>query len=147
MQSGEIGFITIEVFKPGKNVLTLADEKMLSKVWNILGHCILPDLDLVLPRMGRERFGEVFFVVACCTKDGVDALTKRIQGQLGNCRYIENAGFSSVVSSIMLDVQACYIKSSEELVKNIATKIEGLVEKTVSKRRDLYEQEKDSNRG
>jgi len=147
VRSGSIGFITVEVFRSENQVLTRADEKMLLEIWNVLGHCILTDMDLVLPRMGRLKFGEIFFLVACCTKDGVEALIKRIQGQLARCENIVNADFSSVVSYTMVDVHACSSKPSEELILNIAANLEGLVEKAVCKRRNLYEQEKDSRCG
>jgi hypothetical protein len=146
LANGSIGLITVEVFTSEKRSLTRADENLLAETRNVLKHCILPNLDLVLPRMGRQESGEVFFVVACSIHEGVEALVKRIREQLARCEGIQNADFSSAVSSIMLDVHASGNKTPKERVKQIATVVENLVKNTVHKRRDSHESQENSYR-
>ncbi|MDY7033490.1 MAG: ATP-binding protein [Thermodesulfobacteriota bacterium] len=134
-----VGFITVEVFKRERRPLTRADEEMLAETWNVLKHCILPDKDLVLPRMGHPECGEVFFIVACSHQSGIEALTKRIQGQLSCFENVQKGDFSWIVSSKMVNTTKMWKGSEEEFAREMATNLEELVDKRLCKGEELKE--------
>lgn len=103
--AGDIGFIVVEVLPKEHRPLTSQDEKVMSEIWQILKHCILPDFDLVLPRIGRFEYGEVFFIMACSPPNGIDALIRRIQGQLRLCDRLMDSDLGTHISPAPLETK------------------------------------------
>ncbi len=103
-KDGQVGLITVEVFPEKARILNNQDEKVLAEIWNILKYCILPDLDLVLPRIGRMDTGEVFFVLACSPPQGISAMIRRIQGQLRQCACLQESDLSPAISPVTQDL-------------------------------------------
>lgn len=103
-KAGQVGIITVEVFPDKARTLNNPDEKVLTEIWNILKFCILPDLDLVLPRMGRTDTGEVFFILACSPPQGINAMIRRIQSQLRQCACLQESDLSPVISPVSRDL-------------------------------------------
>jgi hypothetical protein len=135
-KAGHVGVITVEVFPEDSRVLNNQDEKAMAEVWNILKYCVLPDLDLVLPRMGRMETGEVFFVLACSSPRGISALIRRIQGQIGQCGRLQESGLSHLISPVTLDLHCksnklSYRKQLEIIVKTLGKLVQ---EKVVQRR-------------
>jgi hypothetical protein len=145
LRNGSIGIITVEVFTAEKRPLGKADEKILWEVWKVLGYCSLPDRDVVLPRIGRLEFGEVFFVVACSTREGTAALVRRIQGQVSRLPDFQNGDLNPLVS--YKTVKLPEKKPFGHLQKAITSRIEALVKTEIGKRRDAHDQTQDSDRG
>ncbi len=54
------------------------DEGLLNTVYEVIQSCVLRDLDLVLPRIGRYSVGETFFVAAGTDSGGAAVIGKRI---------------------------------------------------------------------
>lgn len=137
-KAGHVGIITVEVFPEASRVLTNQDEKVLSEIWNILKFCILPDLDLVLPRIGRMERGEVFFVLACSPPQGINAMIRRIQGQLRQCTRLRESDLSPAISPVTQDLfnednPLSYGRQLEIVVNTL----EKLVKEKIDQRRDL----------
>lgn len=103
-KAGHVGIITVEVFPEESRALNNQDEKVMAEIWNILKFCILPDLDLVLPRIGRMYRGEVFFILACSSPQGISAMIRRIQGQLMQCGRLQESDLSPVISPVTQDL-------------------------------------------
>jgi signal transduction histidine kinase len=134
--TGHVGVITVEVFPKESRALNNQDEKAMAEVWNILKYCVLPDLDLVLPRMGRMETGEVFFILACSPPQGIRALIRRIEGQLRQCGRLQECDLSHLISPVTpeLNNEKNNFSYSRQL-KNVVNTLEKLVQEKVEQRR------------
>ncbi len=138
LMTGSMALITVEVFPVEKRLLTKTDEAALREAWNVLQHCILPNLDVLLPRMPPRKLGETFFIVACADRNGVEVLVRRIREQLLRCEGLQDAGLDSAVSFTMLDVPSRRdAEPSEELVKDIANSMEDLMSNSLLPKEEL----------
>jgi hypothetical protein len=108
----------------------------MAEVWNILSHCVLPDLDLVLPRMGRMHSGEVFFILACSPPQGIRAMVGRIEGQLRQCGRLQESDLSYLISPIAQDLLNHNHKLSYgRQLEFVVDRLEKLVEEKTNTRR------------
>jgi signal transduction histidine kinase len=137
-KAGQVGIITVEVFPEKDRVLNNQDEKVLTEIWNILKFCILPDLDLVLPRIGRMDRGEVFFVLACSPPQGIRAMIRRIQSQLRQCAHLQESDLSPVISPITQGLfdEASSLSYGRQLEVVVNT-LEKLVKEKTDQRRNF----------
>ena len=101
---GSIALVTVEVSPVEKNVLTRIDEVALHKVQSVLKSCILPDLDVLLPKIPHKTLEGIFFIVACADKNGAEVLTRRIQKQLSLSKDLQNAYLEYGVSFTIFDI-------------------------------------------
>jgi signal transduction histidine kinase len=145
--SGNVGILTVEVFPNPPRKLTHQDEKVLSEIWNILKYCILPDCDLVLPRMRRLVDGEVFFILASSPPHGISALNRRISGQLRQCAVLSKSDLAPIISTVIPEFKAGEQRRSLVLKLNaVVSQLNELVNDKVHKRRHEREQKENSNR-
>jgi hypothetical protein len=94
--------VAVAVWPDENRPLSAADESALAAAWNAVGRCVPPDLDALLPRIGRTEMGEVFLIVACADTKGAKALAERIEGHLARCDDLGAAGLVRSVSFSML---------------------------------------------
>jgi nitrogen-specific signal transduction histidine kinase len=89
---GSVALINIQLFLPANPPFTKTDSDaiVLREVQNLLMRCILPDLDVLLPRMAHRKSGHIFFMLACADQSGTEVLVRRIQGQLALCKNLQN---------------------------------------------------------
>ncbi len=126
--SGNMGVITVEVSPTNPRFLKNDDENVMFEVWNILKHCILPDLDLVLPRMARLEKSEVFFILACSSPQGIEAMIRRIEAQLRQCVSLCDSDLQSEVSGVMIKTMAMnQPRSYDKQLESIVVQIEKMV--------------------
>ncbi len=101
---------------------------MFREVQNVLTRCVLPDMDVLLPRMAQRKSGDIFFVVACADQTGTEILVRRIRGQLALCKNLQNASLDYAVSFTMIGIPS---KKDDipfgHLVEGIVGKIESLI--------------------
>ncbi|MGD9367073.1 MAG: ATP-binding protein [Desulfobacteraceae bacterium] len=140
-KAGHLGVITVEVFPEESRILNSQDEKAMAEVWNILKYCVLPDLDLVLPRMGRMDTGEVFFILACSSPQGISALIRRMQGQLRQCGHFQESDLTLLISPFTPDLHKL---SYRKQLETIVSTLEKLVQEKVEQRRNLNGQKENS---
>jgi signal transduction histidine kinase len=140
-KAGHLGVITVEVFPEESRVLNNQDEKATAEVWNILKYCVLPDLDLVLPRMGRMDTGEVFFILACSSPPGISALIRRIHGQLRQCGRLQESDLSFFISPLTPNLHKL---SYPKQIETVVSTLEKLVREKVEQRRNLNGQKENS---
>jgi signal transduction histidine kinase len=90
--------LTVEVL-PGKAWHSDRQrERALSRIHDVLGQCILPNSDVLLPcQQQSER--NLFWIVACTDQKGAEVIVKRIREQLSLCRDLQLAGVSCSVST------------------------------------------------
>ena len=138
--SGNVGILTVEVFPKPPRKLTHQDEKVFSEIWNILKYCILPDCDLVLPRMRRLVDGEVFFVLACSPPNGINALNRRINGQLRQCVALSKSDLLPIISTVIPEFEAGEDRRLHGLKLNtVVSQLNQLVNDKVHQRRNARE--------
>jgi signal transduction histidine kinase len=126
--SGNIGIITIEISPTNSRALKTDDEKVMFEVWSILKHCILPDFDLVLPRMARLEKSEAFYILANSPPQGVEAMIRRIKAQLRQCASLRDSDMQSVVSAVLVKISSMnQTMSYDDQLESIAAKIEEMV--------------------
>lgn len=148
LRNGSVALVTVEVFPTEKRPLTKTDETVLEEVWELLNRCILPDVEVLLPRMAHLELGEVSFAVVCANQSTATSLLRRIQGHLARCDDLHNDGLDTAVSFTMVDFpSATDDKPVEEVVEDIAASIEDRLTNTFEKRRHFYGQRKNSHRG
>ena len=122
--NGNIGMISVDVAFDQPRKLTGQDAKIINNIWKILNLCVLPDLDLVLPRVGKYQHGEMFFIIACTTSNGIYALIRRIKAHLKQQTNLEKEGLITSIKPISIDIpdsfkQQSYRSQSEEIIKII----------------------------
>jgi signal transduction histidine kinase len=148
---GNVGILTIDVFPKPSRKLTNQDEKVMSEVWNILRYCVLVDYDLVLPRLRRLVNGEVFFVLACSPPWGIDALIRRIKGQLRRCAALRQSDLVPTISVVTplfnagTDTDKEHLSQSRK-IKSIVAQLNQLINEKVYQRRSADEQKENTHR-
>ncbi len=132
--SENVSILTVEVFSEPLRKLTHQDQKVMSEVWNILKYCVLPDFDLVLPRIRRLVDGEVFFIVACSPPNGIEALIRRINGQLRQCTALSKSDLVPIISTVAPQSHEHGLK-----IESIVSVLNQLVNEKVHQRRQAHE--------
>jgi hypothetical protein len=103
-------------------------ERVSQAVKERLQRCLLPDLDVLLPKLRSDVAGESFLVVAAANEIGAEVLVKRIQEQLEQCQELKQTGFTSNISYRLLEVGATEANTPIEiLLRKVTTGIEGLI--------------------
>ena len=77
-------------------------EQVLYLVLDVIGRCILPDLDVLLPAQNRKGV-DLFWIVARTDQTGADVITKRVREQLLECPELRPVGISCGVTNVILD--------------------------------------------
>jgi signal transduction histidine kinase/FixJ family two-component response regulator len=126
---GSVALISIQLFSPVNPgpTKTRSDEIILREVQNVLTRCILPDLDVLLPRMADRKTGDIFFMLACADQTGTEVLVRRIKGQLAYCKNLQETFPDYTVSFSIIKISPEKINiPSGHLADEIADKIESL---------------------
>ena len=139
-----IGMIVVEVLPSEPRHLTCQDVNVLGEVWNLLNICILPDLDVVLPRIGRFDSGEVFFIVASSLPNGSHPMTRRIRAHLSQHKSLRENGMSTAITSIPVELKPSMRQQPySDQLKEILLAMEKNINQSMSPRRSIHAQEKD----
>ena len=124
---------------PGESValviveVTVLDPGPSEEVWgewsrearSLIQRCLLPDLDVLLPRMSSDAQGERFFVAAFADDKGASVLANRIREQFDRLPHLKHAGLTLSVSYNML--QPCPRNigaSADDNVSSMASHLE-----------------------
>lgn len=97
--------LTIEVLHSKAWPSERLRERALSRIHDVLGRCILPDLDVLLPCQHHSELN-LFWIVACTDPKGAEIIVKRTREQLSLCEDLQLAGISCSVSSETLHLDA-----------------------------------------
>jgi len=91
----------------------------------LLQRCLLPDLDVLLPKMSSSTEGERFFVAAFADERGASVLANRIRDQFERFPRLKQTDMSFSVSYSMLDQLPLDAGASiEDIVTSMATNLE-----------------------
>jgi signal transduction histidine kinase len=96
----EVGIVAAQSNKRATRV----PERVSRAVTERLQRCLLPDLDVLLPKLRSASAGEAFLVVAATNENGAEVMTKRIQEQLEQCQELKQTGLSFTISYQLLNV-------------------------------------------
>ena len=101
----------------------------------LLQRCLLPDLDVLLPRIGVGGAGELLFVVAFADVRGADVLTNRIREQFERLEQIQNAGLTYSISYSMLEPLPKDVMAPMKIsLGNMAIRIEDRIKSEIESR-------------
>jgi len=91
----------------------------------LLQRCLLPDLDVVLPKMGPGDAQELFFAVACTNKHGAEVMSKRVREQFRRCERLQQAGLTFTVSySFLPPISRSVNEPMGEYAENVAAGVQ-----------------------
>jgi hypothetical protein len=139
--SDSVALVTIEVGSPDGLLSKETREEWSREIRNLLQRCVIPDLDVLLPKMGPGGRGELFQVVAFADEKGVTVLTKRIREQFQRLNHSRGPGFTCSTSYRLLEpAQAKADVSIEDLANEMAARIENLIKSEKSGRTVSYGQ-------
>jgi signal transduction histidine kinase len=94
----------------------------------VIQRCLLPNLDVLLPKMDSGGAGEVFFVVVFANDKGAGVLAKRIREQFGHLEQLKQAGLTFSVSFKFLSPTPTDVTAPlEDTVGKMAARIEDLI--------------------
>jgi signal transduction histidine kinase len=126
-----IALIPVEVFPlmraSGKNT----SKAVLQHAWDLLQACLVPDREMILPRIASIGDGEIFFVVASIEPGGEEELVRRIQEQGEHCQDFGGATIDLRVLTPVVESPGGHTKPLQPLAKDIAARIEGLLKMAV----------------
>jgi PAS domain S-box-containing protein len=117
--------LTAEMRLPEPRPSKELQEEWSAEVRNILQNCTLPNLDVLLPKMGYRVGGERFFVLAFADETGANVLADRIREQFKRLPHLNQAGRSLTVSRTMLkSFTLDDAASGHEIVSTLVTRLE-----------------------
>jgi signal transduction histidine kinase len=101
----------------------------------LIQNCLLPDLDVLLPKMDSGGAGEVIFVVVFANDRGAEVLAKRIRDQFDHREQLKQDGLTFSVSYKRPVPPAANIATpSHDTVGNMATRIGALIKSELQTR-------------
>ena len=96
-----------------------------SEARSLLQRCLLPDLDVLLPKANFGAEGERFFIAAFADEKGASALANRIRQQFERVPHLKERGLTLSVSYRMLQPVPPEVGASlEHIVGSMATRLE-----------------------
>ncbi|HXM95840.1 MAG TPA: ATP-binding protein [Candidatus Dormibacteraeota bacterium] len=90
----------------------------------LLHRCLLPDLDVILPKMGSASEQEFFFVAACTNVRGAEVMSKRIREQFRLCEQLQQADLTFAVSYSFLSAISTDVNPSKDKIAEQVAEIE-----------------------
>jgi signal transduction histidine kinase len=124
-----VALVTIEIHSPEGWISREIREEWSRDTRSLLQRCLMPDLDVLLPKMGSSGAGEVFQIVAFADEKGVGVLTKRIREQFIRLNHCKESGMTFSTSHKLLETAAEEAQATTGvLVDEMAAKIELLIE-------------------
>jgi len=91
----------------------------------LLQRRLLPDLDVVLPKMDLGDAQELFFTVARTNKQGAEVMSKRVREQFRRCERLQQAGLTFTVSySFLPPISRSVNEPVGEYAENVAAGVQ-----------------------
>jgi hypothetical protein len=123
-----VALLTVEIRSPDGWLSKETRELWSHDTRGLLERCLMPDLDVLLPKMGSSGPGEFFQVVAFADERGVAVLTTRIREQFRRLKYCKESGLTFSTSYRMLDPASASARlPTEDRADEMAARIEGLI--------------------
>jgi signal transduction histidine kinase len=97
-----VALVTVEIRSPDGWISKEIREEWSRDTRSLLQRCLMPDLDVLLPKMGLYGAGELFQIVAFADEKGVAVLTKRIREQFIRLKHCKESGLTFSTSYKLL---------------------------------------------
>ncbi len=120
-----VALVTVEIGVPCGSSSNSARKELCNEARSVVQRCLLPDLDVLLPKMSADAEGERFFIAAFADEKGAAVVANRIREQFERLPDLKERGVVLSVSFSMLrpfpsDVGA----TMENIVTSMATSLE-----------------------
>ena len=123
-----VALVTVEIRSPDGWLSKEIRDEWSRDTRSLLQRCLLPDLDVLLPKMQSGGAGELFQIVAFADEKGVAVLTKRIREQFQRLKHCKESGLSFSTSYRLLEpIPAGTHPSKEDVASEMALRIEDLI--------------------
>ncbi len=123
-----VALVTIEIRSPDGWISKEMREEWSRDTRTLLQRCLMPDLDVLLPKMGSGGASEVFQIIAFADEKGVGVLTKRIREQFIRLKHCKEPGMTFSTSHRLLETNGRDVKAPlTGLADEMAAKIEILI--------------------
>ena len=123
-----VALVTVEIRSPDGWLSKETREEWSRDTRSLLQRCVLPDLDVLLPKMESGGSGELFQVVAFADEKGVAVLTKRIREQFQRLNHCKESGLIFSTSYRLLKRAPTNASAPrEDLADEMAARIEDLI--------------------
>ena len=126
--SDSVALVTVEIRSPDGWLSKETREEWSRDTRTLLQRCLLPDLDVLLPKMGSGGPGELFQIVAFADERGVEVLTKRIREQFIRLKHCKEPGMTFSTSHRLLEASPKGAKAgTDDPADEMAARIENLI--------------------
>jgi signal transduction histidine kinase len=124
-----VALVTVEIVCPNGWPSKELREECSRDARDLLQRCLLPDLDVLLPRMGSGTPVELFHAVSFADERGVAVLTKRIREQFRRLKQFGESGLTLATSFKLLDRGPATANSPwKDPPEEMAARIEELIQ-------------------
>ena len=115
-------------------------EKWIQEVLGLVQSCLMPNLDVLLPKMSSSGAGESLFVAAFADDKGASILADRILGQFERLPHLKQTGLTLSVSHNMLEpIPPGAGSPVEAIVTSMAAILEESIKSKISSEAICYE--------
>jgi hypothetical protein len=123
-----VALVTVEIRSPDGWLSKDLRDEWSRDTRNLLQRCLLPDLDILLPKMGPGGAGELFQIIAFADERGVAVLTKRIREQFQRLKHCKESGLTFSSSYRLLEGGGAGTKAPrQDAINEMAAGIEDLI--------------------
>jgi signal transduction histidine kinase len=123
-----VALLTVEIRSPDGWFSKETREEWGRDTRSLLQRCLLPDLDILLPKMEPSAPGELFQIVSFADEGGVAVLTKRIREQFQRLKQGKESGLTISTSYRLLEaVPTDTNEPIENPAEKMAARIEDLI--------------------
>jgi signal transduction histidine kinase len=100
------------------------DHVVVAAAAEVVRSCTLPDLDLILPRLGPSGDQESLCVLTCAGAEHAEALGRRIEGQLGRSDALQSSRLAWMIGMLALQPEPAFGADTEGLAAALAASID-----------------------
>ena len=120
-----MALVTVETRPPDASRPRESQEDWSREARGVVQRCVLPDLDVLLPKMSADPDGEQIFIAAFADDKGASVLSNRIREQLERLPRLKQPGMRLSVSYSMLPPLPRGVgRSTEDIVTRMAARVE-----------------------
>jgi PAS domain S-box-containing protein len=124
--------VTVTVRRHGEPPLPEFPEEWSRDARGLLERCLLPDLDVLLPRTHTDGVIEQFFVAAFADDVGTSVLVNRIRSQFERYGHLDDTGLTiSVAYKALPRREAASEQSTESLISTLVSALETAIESQI----------------
>jgi PAS domain S-box-containing protein len=128
----DTSLVTVTVARRGEPPLPEFPEEWSRDARGLLERCLLPDLDVLLPRTHTDGVIEQFFVAAFADDVGTSVLVNRIRSQFERYGHLDDTGLTiSVAYTALPRREAAREQSPETLVSTLVSALEAAIESQI----------------